>query len=103
MTEESIIRLVLQLRGQEAVKELRASVAQTDASLKKLTESYSAGDVKTDQYLKTSKKLHAEQRTLNSAIEEATRQEEEREQRLIAEFEDWLAAIVRDRDAGPPA
>lgn len=73
---DELVRLILQVQGEEGVDDLREKFAYTEASLDQLRRAYERGDVGLDEFLKTGQRLSAElhrQRGIMGQVEEAMR------------------------------
>lgn len=68
MTEE-LIRLMLSVAGDDAVTALTSKLNDNQKQLEELTRSFIDGNVTTDEYFRTAKKLDSEISQLQSAIE----------------------------------
>ncbi len=66
---EELIKLILSVVGEDAVVALTGKLDDNRASAEKLTAAYHAGDVTTEEYFKTVKKLNSETALLQSVVD----------------------------------
>jgi len=69
---EELIKLILSVSGEDAIADLTAKLNDNQAALESLTQSFLAGDTTTEEYFKTQKKLGADAKQLQSALEGLT-------------------------------
>ena len=70
MTEE-LIKLMLSVTGGDAIEDLRDQLGYTNVAVEQLKEAFQRGDVTTDEFLRTAKKLTDQQKMLAEAVAEA--------------------------------
>lgn len=66
---EELIKLILSVVGEDAIVSLTSKLDDNRASAEKLTTAYHAGDITTEEYLKTVKKLNSEAASLQSVVD----------------------------------
>ena len=82
MTEE-LIKLIMSVSGQDVVKDLQQQLAYTEATIEQLKDAFKRGDMTTDEFLRTAKRLSDQQKQLQENI------------RLTAEAMDKQAAASK--------
>ena len=71
MTEE-LIKLMLSVTGQDAVKDLQEQLGYTEATLNQLKGAFQRGEITTDEFLKVAKRLTDQEKQLQENIRLAT-------------------------------
>ena len=71
MTEE-LIKLMLSVSGEDAVKDLREQLGYTEATLNQLKAAFARGELTTDEFLRAAKRLTDQEKQLQENIRLAT-------------------------------
>ena len=71
MTEE-LIKLIMSVSGQDVVKDLQEQLAYTQATLEQLKDAFKRGDMTTEEFLRTAKRLTDQEKQLQSNIDMTT-------------------------------